>query len=263
MKPPAQGRAEYSDASLSGFVLRVTSRGLKSFTYVYRFRGEQRRADIGSFPPLTLGEARDMARHVWAEVQRGHDPRETLAWLKNRAAVRRKAEAPEGRFTDLCRAYLADSQRWLRTSTHLLYRRLVDRQLLPAFGARDPSTITRADVKTWSTRLRKTPTQANRSMAVMRLVCDWAVREGRLTASPCVGLKKPAPEVARSRYLSHDEIRAVFEALKRERPLIAAYYELLFFTGVRRSKPLEAEWKDVDTKTAVWHIPITKRARGT
>ena len=35
LKPPAQGRVEYSDAFLTGFVLRVTSRGLKSFTFVY------------------------------------------------------------------------------------------------------------------------------------------------------------------------------------------------------------------------------------
>ena len=45
-------------------------------------------------------------------------------------------------------------------------------------------------------------------------------------------------------------MNAVFEALSKERPLIAAYYELLFFTGVRRSKPLEAEWKDLDLKKA-------------
>lgn len=99
-------------------------------------------------------------------------------------------------------------------------------------------------------------------MAVMRLVCEWAGEEGIIAASPCAGIKKPAPEVSRSRYLSQDEIKAIFEALKKERPLIAAYYEMLFFTGVRRSKPLEAEWSDVDLKKGLWHIPITKRARG-
>jgi hypothetical protein len=39
-----------------------------------------------------------MARQVWAEVQRGNDPRETLPWLKNRAAARRGGGTAEGAF---------------------------------------------------------------------------------------------------------------------------------------------------------------------
>lgn len=262
LKPPAVGRAEYSDELLPNFFLRVSATGRKAFTYMYRFRGQQRRAEIGTFPPLTLGEAREMARQVWAEVQRGSDPNDTLPWLKNRQAETVRRAPAQGPFLDLCRGYLDDRRRFLRTATHRLYSRLIERHIVPAFGARQPAEIARADVKEWIERLTVTPTQANRSMAVMRLVCEWAAEEGVIPASPCAGLKKPAPEMARSRYLSQDEIRAVFEALSRERPLIAAYYELLFFTGVRRSKPLETEWKDLDLKKALWHIPITKRARG-
>lgn len=150
LKPPVQGRSEYSDRLLPNFFVRVSSSGLKSFTFMYRFRGKQRRADIGSYPPLTLGEAREMARQVWAEVQRGGDPRETLAWLKNRESARRATAAGvAGGFTDLCHAYLADSSHRLRTSTHQFYRRLINGQMIPAFGSREPSTITRADVKAW------------------------------------------------------------------------------------------------------------------
>src|SRR5262249_56840592 len=84
LKPPATGRLEYRDGFLPNFVLRVAATGRKTYTYLYRFRGEQKRAEIGTFPPLTLGEARDMARKVWAEVQRGNDPDQILPWLKNR-----------------------------------------------------------------------------------------------------------------------------------------------------------------------------------
>lgn len=203
-----------------------------------------------------------VARQVWAEVQRGNDPDETLPWLKNRQAEAGGSAPVEGPFSDLCRSYLDERRSSLRTATYRLYSRLIERHIVPTFGAREPAEITRADVKEWIERLTATPTQANRAMAVMRLVCEWAAEEGVIPASPCAGLKKPAPETARSRYLTQDEIKEVFEALGKERPLIAAYYELLFFTGVRRSKPLEAEWKDLDLKKALWHIPITKRARG-
>jgi integrase len=263
IKLPAVGRVEYSDELLPNFFLRVSASGRKAFTYMYRFRGVQRRADIGTFPPLTLGEARDMAREVWAEIQRGNDPNEVLPWLKNRQDKQPPAATGPGAFERLCRQYLEERRRFLRTSTYALYSRLVGRHVAPAFGGMEPSAIGRTDVKEWIERLKVTPTQANRAVAVMKLVCAWAVDEGLMPVSPCAGIKRAAPEVARSRYLSHDEIRAVFEALRSERPLIAAYYELLFFTGVRRSKPLEAEWKDVDLQKGVWHLPITKRARGT
>ncbi len=262
LRAPATGRVEYRDGFLPNFVLRVAATGRKTYTYLYRFQAQQRRAEIGTFPPLSLGEAREMARKVWAEVQRGNDPDETLPWLKNRQADMVGDAPTQGPFSDLCRSYLDERRSFLRTATCRLYSRLIDRHIVPAFGSRQPAEITRADVKEWIERLRVTPTQANRAMAVMRLVCEWAAEEGVIPASPCAGLKKPAPETARSRYLTQDEIRAVFEALGKERPLIAAYYELLFFTGVRRSKPLEAEWKDLDLKKALWHIPITKRARG-
>lgn len=262
LKPPTVGRVEYSDQLLPNFFLRISATGRKAFTYMYRFKAQQRRADIGTFPPLMLGEARDMARRVWAEVQRGNDPNCTVPWLENRQGEPARSPSSQGPFSDVCRGYLDDRRNFLRAATYQLYSRLIDRLIVPAFGARQPAEITRTDVKAWIERLRVTPTQANRAMAVMRLVCEWATEEGIIPASPCAGLKKPAPEMARSRYLSHDEIKAVFEALGKERPLIVAYYELLFFTGVRRSKPLEAEWKDLDLKKAVWHIAITKRARG-
>jgi len=52
LKPPAAGRVEYSDELLPNFFLRVSATGRKSFTFMYRFGGEQRRAELGTFPPL-------------------------------------------------------------------------------------------------------------------------------------------------------------------------------------------------------------------
>jgi integrase len=74
---------------------------------------------------------------------------------------------------------------------------------------------------------------------------------------------KPARETARERVLSDEEIRRVFEALTDERPIIAALWELLFFTGVRPGSALAARWEHVNLDDALWDIPITKKARGT
>src|SRR5436309_12464718 len=128
---------------------------------MYRFRGDQRRAELGTFPPLALGEARDMARQVWAEIQRGNDPKDTLRWLKSRQADPRSVTTAGGPFSEMCRRYLDERRGFLRTATHQLYSRLIERHIVPAFGTKSPADVTRTDVKGWIERLKITPTQAN------------------------------------------------------------------------------------------------------
>jgi hypothetical protein len=68
------GRIEYWDAALPGFGLRVTEKGAKSWTVLYRLHGRLRRSTLGGYPALPLAEARDRARDVLREVDKGNDP---------------------------------------------------------------------------------------------------------------------------------------------------------------------------------------------
>lgn len=69
---PDQGRLEIADAVAPGLILRVTERGVKSFSVIYRVPGEcgvsvhgralasrQHRITWGRTPPLPLKDARD------------------------------------------------------------------------------------------------------------------------------------------------------------------------------------------------------------
>ena len=66
---PAATRVEYWDASLTGFGLRVTPRGAKTWFYWYRRGHVKRRWTIGRFPQLSLANARQQARDAY-----GKDP---------------------------------------------------------------------------------------------------------------------------------------------------------------------------------------------
>ena len=48
LKPPASGRVDYADAVLPGLHLRVTDKGRKSWSVVYRVNGRQRRMTLGA-----------------------------------------------------------------------------------------------------------------------------------------------------------------------------------------------------------------------
>ena len=64
VRPPARGRADYADAVLPGLHLRVTEKGHKSWSVMYRVNGKQRRMTLGSYPKLDLSQARAAAREA-------------------------------------------------------------------------------------------------------------------------------------------------------------------------------------------------------
>jgi hypothetical protein len=85
-KGPVRGRLEYWDAALPGFGLRVTEKGAKSWTVLYRVHGRLRRATLGRYPALSLADARDRAREILLEVEKGNDPAVAKAEERRREA---------------------------------------------------------------------------------------------------------------------------------------------------------------------------------
>ena len=87
-KPPANGRLELKDSNVDGLMIRVTSGGAKSFCLVYKVPGEggttktgkarkgkPHRMTLGTYPMMTLTDARVRARELLEQVDLGIDPR--------------------------------------------------------------------------------------------------------------------------------------------------------------------------------------------
>jgi len=262
LKAPSDpgGRIEYFDESVPGFTVRVTRDGRRTFTFLYRLRGKRCRIKLGTHPPLSLKEAREAAKDAWVAVQRNEDPRS----LETSARPSGGGASPT--FRELCEQYLAapDGGKRLRASSTLPhYARLVKAEIAPVFGSRVPDAITRSEVREWAERLgEEKPVVANRAFSIMRRIYTWALGRDLVGGTPFVGIHKPAIETPRDRVLTPDEMALVFAALRHERPIIAALWELLFYTGVRPGMALAARWTDMKFDRKVWEVPITKRARG-
>jgi integrase len=240
---------------------------LSSQRPLYRRKGgraqRKQRVDIGNYPPLSLAQARHRASKLKAEIQLGKYP-----GPESEAAG---ADIPditgEGvTVKQLCQAYLLHPKgggKLRARSTLPHYRRLIEAEIVPAFGDRRASEIARNEVREWSERLAdEKPVVANRAFAVMRRCYEWGLSRDVVQSSPFVGIHKPATELARDRVLSDAEIRVVFEALRHERPIIAGLWDLLFYTGVRPGTALAAKWSHIDLVRKLWEVPVTKKARG-
>ena len=62
------------DTAFTGFGLRISSSGKRSFQIYYRHNRQQRRMVIGSYPVMSLAEARKRAKSLLVEVEKGYDP---------------------------------------------------------------------------------------------------------------------------------------------------------------------------------------------
>ncbi len=243
----AAGRTEIWDAALPGFGLRVSKAGRKSWVLMYRIDGRKRRLTLGTFPALSLDAARDAARLGLLDVSRGNDPAE------QRAASRGDRQRS---FAALAEEYLDRHARRHKKSWRQDERQLTV-EVLPAWGSRPADSITRQDVMRLIEAIadRGAPIQANRVLALVRKLFNWAVEKDLATASPAVNVKAPAREARRDRILSEDEIGRLWQAWGTIGYPFGPWFKLLLATGQRREALAAMRWSDITPKDGVWTVP--------
>src|SRR5215471_8350422 len=96
IRAPASGQVDYWDADNPGFGLRVSAGGRKAWVAMYRHGNVKRRLTIGTYPALSLVEARKKAAIAHHAVQySGADP-----------AAAKKAERVVETFGELAHRYI-------------------------------------------------------------------------------------------------------------------------------------------------------------
>ena len=86
---------------------------------------------------------------------------------------------------------------------------------------------------------------------------------GRIVAHNVVAeVDRPPKPEPRDRYLSDDELAAVWTASGHLEPLWSAFYRLAIFTGKRRSELARMEWSELDREAKEWLIPGKRTKNG-
>lgn len=128
-------------------------------------------------------------------------------------------------------------------------KNLFKRNISPHFGKRYIKTITAKEIRDWHQGMFLTPTQANRALAVLSRIFNFAEEEEIKPqgTNPCT-LVENFPERIRKRYATPEELKRILDALDREprsnRKSVAFVYTLIF-TGARPSALAKAKWKDL------------------
>ena len=258
VKPPAQGRVEYFDAAFGGLALRVTCGGHKSWSLFYRTGGRLRRFTLGNFPALKPAGARREAQRILDKVVLGEDP------LAEKQAQRYVRSPEEETFAAAVADYLERyAKKNTAASTYAETKRILEGDDLKAWRKRPLASISRRDVNDVIDAIAvRAEVQANRTLAKLRALFNWAVSKDRVPVSPIEGLKPPTKEQARDRALCDDEIRWFWTACEASGWPFGPLAQLLLLTAQRRDEVAGMEWGEIDFKKSLWSLPRHKAKNG-
>lgn len=244
------------DSDLAGFGVKVTPAGRRSYFLYYRtHQGQQRRPSIGLHGAIKPEAAREIAKRWLALVAQGKDPSQERQ--DSRAAPNMK---------ELAERYLlehADTRK--KDSSAANDRRLIEKRIVPAIGAKKVAAISRTDIVALHHGLRKTPYEANRTLALLSKMFSLGERWGLRPdgSNPAKNIDR-FKEEKRERYLSSEEIKRLWsvlvsedaEGLASSSALLAI--KLLMLTGRRVNEVLKLEWSHVDLDKGLLRLPDTK-----
>ena len=137
---------------------------------------------------------------------------------------------------------------------------------VPAWRGTKAHGLTRHHVSALLERIvtRGAPIQANRTLAVVRKMFNFAISRGVIEVSPCLGVAMPAKENQRDRVLSDAEIIAFWKGIVHsgisEEVQLALKLQLV--TAQRKMEVSSAEWKEYDLEQAIWTIPKDRAKNG-
>jgi len=275
------------DAKLPGFGVRVRPSGAMSYMVVYR-AGSGRGAPFRRFTFATVGKtapekARKRAQAILGAVAHGRDP-----------AGEKTSERGTPTVAELADRFMAEHiepKRKLGTTT--FYRDILDRIVKPEIGTTKADKVTRAAVAKVHGKLRTTPFQANRMLAVVGSMYAFAARIGAVPEgiNPARKIDKFA-EYRHERFLTGAELERLGTAIReaetkgvpwevdevkptarhlpkpqnrytRIGPFAAAALRLLLFTGCRLREILHLRWENVDLERGLLFLSDSKSGRKT
>src|SRR5262245_35011701 len=284
---PATTRQEILDRD--GLYFIVQPSGVKSWALRYRRKsdGKAVKHTIGSYPAVSLKDARSAANALRAEIDRGADPH------GDKVVARRRAVEVDESFEAVARRFIAEHQfrknrswEWAarllglavdpdaavepKTCPPLLVvrdgskdqrgRRRVS--LADRWSTRRIGDITRADVIAALDKISAdTPILANRMHAVLGKLFKWAETKGIPHANPCANMER-AKEQSRDRVLDDKELRKVWNAAGELGHPFAGIVRLLILTGQRRNEIADLRWSEIDLDERALHLPPARTKNG-
>jgi integrase len=253
-----QSQTDYFDERTPGLALRVSEQGHKAWSFIFTAPGNDKRARItcGTYPSMSLAAARTRAREARGLVEAGEDPRVAFNAQATGAMT----------VTALIESFLEKHARPnLRTAAEI--ERRLRKNAIPLSGNVRVADLHRRDINRVVDPIvrRSRLAEACRVFEDLRSIMRWAVARGDLDRNPMDGMSKPAASRSRTRVLSDDEIRQLWNSLQKtlsKSKSCQRIIQLCLVTAQRVGEVAGMRRAELDLPRREWHLPGTRTKNG-
>ncbi len=262
---PVPDTGTRSHAAGDSLYLEIDSRGNRRWILRTSVYGRRTRRGLGSYPAVSLTDAKRAAARVKRDLQRGR--LEVRTRLEIRRDVPTFAQAAERTIAKL-------RPDWKSAKHAAQWSSTLDRYAMPDPEKRPNSLRDRlvdeitplnvADVlePIWRTR-RET---ASRLRQRIEAVMEWAVAAGYITQNPASRktintlLGKPKAKVNHFKALHYSKVPAALHKVRLSTayPLTKLAFEFMVLTAARSGEVREAIWGEIDFESATWTVPAER-----
>ncbi len=237
LEAPATGVTVYFDDTLTGFGVRVSQAGTKSFVLTHGTR--RQRETLGRVGVVSLQEARAEAKRRLAEYTLGKDRPRAMGWETARDE------------------YLTAKARKLKPRTLADYTYILGRHF--KYGPTKLGDLSTHDLRKSLDRLHATPGEQQHAFVILRAFIRWAHRQHYLDRNPMERMQAPHSYVPRARILTNAELARVWNATEDD--TFGKIVKLLILTGQRRGEITQLTGSMVGKDTITIPVWLAKNSR--
>ncbi|MBA4421479.1 MAG: integrase [Syntrophus sp. (in: bacteria)] len=242
-----------------GLFLLVTTKGGKLWRMKYRFDGKEKLLALGSYPEISLFDARRRQDEARTQLAHGIDP----------GAVRKAQKQVQTEETETFEVIAREwhtkfTPTWTPGHASAIKGRL-ERDLFPWIGKRPITEIKAPELLAVLRRVedRGALESAHRIRTIAGQVFRYAVATGRAERDPSVDLKGALPQPGEKHHAAITDPKEVAPLLRaidgyQGHFVVKCALRLAPILFVRPGELRHAEWAEIDLDESVWNIPASK-----
>lgn len=248
--------SEFVKADRDGLSVRVSPKGKITYAMRYYYNNSRKRLDLGSYPLMSLKEARSESQRLRKKLEQGHDPKVTRQ-VEKQAII--AAKSLEALFDLWYESYCVKNKK-----DHYGIKRSFEIHVFSKNGL-GKLPAEKISLHAWLDVLEKlaqtTPAIAERILVNAKQMLKFAVKRKLIPINPLADIyaKEDLQIQKRSadRVLSDEEIKMVWNAIDQSRitPKNKLYVKLCLIYGCRNGELRKSEKVDFDFETKTWTIP--------
>lgn len=249
---------DYSDGF--GLTLRVDLTGHKRWFQRLTVDGKRRNMGLGSYPAVTLEDARKLA---FANVRAAKEGRDPIQAKRDLAAKGRMPKAPM--FREVAERVMKLRRPTWTPRVAETWKRTLEQHVYPSIGTRLCYAVTGADVLAilepmWNT----TPRQADCVKHRLKVVFDYAVANEWRPDNPVTKAQGALPrrkgDPVHHEAMPYTDIPGFIRTLREStaEPVTQRAVEFLILTAARLGEVRLMTWDEVDLDTATWTVPAAR-----